>query len=976
MAEAPQDAHDEHKENGTLEVKSEAEAVVDSSTKINGTNAVPNGTTTTHDKHQRDPDAQDMVISSLRSQIQDLFTQVTELNGKLVKSYDRVSDLEDDLHMASATVRSTSLKVSQLELERTQHLSALDTGLLVEKSHVTSELNRLMEKATEEAAQRGQAETARRDIEKDLDDLSATLFGQANTMVAEARYAKYLSEQKLADAESALKGAEEAVGVMQQQMQAFQAEKEEAERKAEEALVAMGKGKHKERRGSNNLTRSIRLLSSHLPYQEFMLFVAHLRSVHPSSPQPPAMTTLLPLPFLARLLNEDSEPTVRLDLAPSLNWLSRRSVLSAVHNGQLIIEPMSSAALLQESSVPGSSNSSSTISCALCGTPIFPTQEPSHSHPRPQPPVLGHSNSNSMSWSASLFKKPSHSTSYSISSNNSQPPTPPPRSQTFQQTLPPQIYIFRLASPASNTSSLPISSLPMNRTTTSNASTSASSHQADYTSNTSSPTTQSSTIYPLCTNNWCLSRLRTTCTLWAFVRTGIVEKVWEEEVPTLLPATISTSPTGEKPPIPPRRRGIWGMASALSERATSWGEGDKDKAKKAAQTPPPPPPEPKPVERRRMPPPPASTRTAAPVPAKHAVPPPLPKRSEVRQPTDKPLPETTLAPAPAMESAASSKEQPTLPLRPPRRPIAPASVPLPESRPHTPVASPIPPSITPAAGAAAPDSPVPPPLPRRAAGRAPRTLADGGSRPVTPVISATEPIAEPKDEGGGSKVEETMKVEGDAKADGDQKVSPTTDGAGQEGSAETPAPSAGSEALAPALAAAAEEKPESGSALTTPANESEVFVDAETTLDPVAEEKENKEASADADSKPVQKVEEKEKAEDVPSATDPGVNGADAKPSGKIEDTNEEAVKGDEKKVEEKEATVEEPTPMSPEDEKEKSVVVAKNVKSNDDDDETKADDEKEAYVGDATWEERTWKEIIRLREEMFWARVGGLRQE
>lgn len=31
-------------------------------------------------------------------------------------------------------------------------------------------------------------------------------------------------------------------------------------------------------------------------------------------------------------------------------------------------------------------------------------------------------------------------------------------------------------------------------------------------------------------------------------------------------------------------------------------------------------------------------------------------------------------------------------------------------------------------------------------------------------------------------------------------------------------------------------------------------------------------------------------------------------------------------------------------------------------------------YVGDATWEERTWKEITRLREDMFWARIGGVR--
>ena len=31
-------------------------------------------------------------------------------------------------------------------------------------------------------------------------------------------------------------------------------------------------------------------------------------------------------------------------------------------------------------------------------------------------------------------------------------------------------------------------------------------------------------------------------------------------------------------------------------------------------------------------------------------------------------------------------------------------------------------------------------------------------------------------------------------------------------------------------------------------------------------------------------------------------------------------------------------------------------------------------YVGDTTWEERTWKEIVRLREDMFWARVGAVR--
>jgi Rab guanine nucleotide exchange factor SEC2 len=252
-------------------------------------------------------DAQAMVIESLRSQIQDLFSQVTQLNNKLVQSYDRVSVLEDDLHIASSTIRSSSLKVSQLELERTQHLSALNTGLLVEKSHVTAELTRLMERATEEASQRGQAESARADIEKDLDDLSASLFSQANTMVAEARLARAQSERKVEQAELALKGAEDAIATMQQKMQALQEEKEKSDSQAEDMRVIMGKGKWVERTSQNGVpVPATHLLSSHLPYQEFLLFVAHLRSIHQVSSTPPAMSTLLPLPFLARLLTEDS----------------------------------------------------------------------------------------------------------------------------------------------------------------------------------------------------------------------------------------------------------------------------------------------------------------------------------------------------------------------------------------------------------------------------------------------------------------------------------------------------------------------------------------------------------------------------------------------------------------------------------------------------------------------------------------------
>jgi hypothetical protein len=252
-----------------------------------------------------DPEAQNMVIESLRSQIQDLFSQVTQLNSKLVSSYDRVSHLEDQLHDSSNELRSASVKVSQLELERSQHLSALNSGLLVERTHVTAELTRLMEKATEEAARRGKAESARAEIEKELDDLSAGLFGQANTMVAEARLARAASERKVEETERALKGTEEAITNMQLHMQALQEEKEEALRQVEDMRITVGKGKWTRRDSSMPVTALRQILNCTSQYQDFLSFVAHIRELRQKSNILPLITTVNHA-WLARLQLEDS----------------------------------------------------------------------------------------------------------------------------------------------------------------------------------------------------------------------------------------------------------------------------------------------------------------------------------------------------------------------------------------------------------------------------------------------------------------------------------------------------------------------------------------------------------------------------------------------------------------------------------------------------------------------------------------------
>ncbi|KAJ5336992.1 GDPGTP exchange factor Sec2p [Penicillium brevicompactum] len=59
--------------------------------------------------------------------------------------------------------------------------------------------------------------------------------------------------------------------------------------------------------------------------------------------------------FYKRVLTEDIEPTLRLDLSPGISWLTRRSVLSGICEGSLVVEPMPAAAKKFE------------FPCSVCG---------------------------------------------------------------------------------------------------------------------------------------------------------------------------------------------------------------------------------------------------------------------------------------------------------------------------------------------------------------------------------------------------------------------------------------------------------------------------------------------------------------------------------------------------------------------------------------------------------------------------------
>lgn len=77
-----------------------------------------------------------------------------------------------------------------------------------------------------------------------------------------------------------------------------------------------------------------------------------------TSPRPG--TTAAPLkdiPFYKRALAEDIDPTLRLDQAPGISWMARRTVVNSMNAGSLVIEPHP----------PIQKHRGPVYACALCG---------------------------------------------------------------------------------------------------------------------------------------------------------------------------------------------------------------------------------------------------------------------------------------------------------------------------------------------------------------------------------------------------------------------------------------------------------------------------------------------------------------------------------------------------------------------------------------------------------------------------------
>ncbi|EGG02888.1 uncharacterized protein MELLADRAFT_90485 [Melampsora larici-populina 98AG31] len=419
---------------------------------------------------------------SLRIQLKELNEQLNQLNSKLVGSFERIANLEDELHESTQNHNLIKSRNKVLEIEAAEHEEALKGGLLVESADVQAELQRLTHRALQEAEKRSQSEASLSTINKELDDLSASLFSEANRLVAAEKLQRIKAERKVVEVEEAMKGVEEVIESRRDQLNDLRVCLENAERERDEyklQLMAFQNPTHASDCGqhplANELSQEYIASTSHptlacnptdtsssiiasvlpdnnhdssihripslpytpgrspgifpfqqqqqiknlediLPFQEFVQFTRYLirmrtdalarpapqqngfsesyysaaaamnnvttnpsstfsqyrhsmagglvkDQLNPISPKE-LLAPILPMSqhlsqaFIKRCIDEDSDPALRLDLAPGLNFLSRRSIFTALVDGHLVIEPV------------WSDIGAEFDKCSLCGCPL------------------------------------------------------------------------------------------------------------------------------------------------------------------------------------------------------------------------------------------------------------------------------------------------------------------------------------------------------------------------------------------------------------------------------------------------------------------------------------------------------------------------------------------------------------------------------------------------------------------------------
>ncbi|KAJ5801321.1 uncharacterized protein N7518_003389 [Penicillium psychrosexuale] len=358
----------------------------------------------------------------------DLSNEVAALSVKLIQAINNQTNLDDNLVATRQELELAQGKIQALEYQNEKYRRDIDNQVYIKKVDSDREISQLRDALAEETTLRLAAEKGRKNIEQEVETLTAALFEEANKMVASAKIDREAVEKKneqlrsqVKDTELLLASHQDQLAELKSVMQTMNLHKDDMECRLANSPSSPDES---QAQGSNQDTEfePVPILignpeeftpgpSSSFPhllrmvcradlqaYEDFRDLLVLSRSSKPpsraasgsygglnvmglasfasgGSPSSTSSPTkgfsyspngsissttgsgfsLKETRFYKRVLMEDIEPTLRLDLAPGISWLTRRTVLSGICEGSLVVEPMPTSA--QKFEFP----------CSVCG---------------------------------------------------------------------------------------------------------------------------------------------------------------------------------------------------------------------------------------------------------------------------------------------------------------------------------------------------------------------------------------------------------------------------------------------------------------------------------------------------------------------------------------------------------------------------------------------------------------------------------
>lgn len=277
--------------------------------------------------------------------------QVTSMSTQLMESISKQSQLEESL--SHATKELTQLKQASLEHAA---LKSQFAELKQKDKLKDQQIKDLKARLLKETELKIKAEEKVKQLEDEVEDLTTSLFDEANNMVADARKETHTTEILNRKLLEAVKEKDNTLETMEAQLKHLRKVLEKmdntvtANNNRYSIMTTESDAISLKKSITNNSTKSeilslqhaiiyspdissIRFdLSLYTEYLKFLAVLPNCKSLKETSNDSK---------LIRRIVNDEITPVLKIENAPGVSWLAKKSLLNLIIEGLVIIEPLS-----------------------------------------------------------------------------------------------------------------------------------------------------------------------------------------------------------------------------------------------------------------------------------------------------------------------------------------------------------------------------------------------------------------------------------------------------------------------------------------------------------------------------------------------------------------------------------------------------------------------------------------------------------